>query len=93
MPMNRSGRSVDAASRVIEIEEVLVPMMASALSERAKAREDGTLDVFLLGRSLDDEVAVLESFESLSRPEVLERGLPLLLADATSCAPAGQGCR
>ncbi len=32
MPMKRSGRSVAAASRVIEIDEVLVPMMASGLS-------------------------------------------------------------
>ena len=29
MPMKRSGRSVEAASRVIEIDEVLVPMTAS----------------------------------------------------------------
>src|SRR5271156_5415910 len=33
MPMKRSGRSVAAASRVIEIEEVLVPTMVSGLSE------------------------------------------------------------
>src|SRR6266481_456693 len=32
MPMKRSGRSVEAASRVIEIEEVLEAMMASGLS-------------------------------------------------------------
>ena len=31
--MKRSGRSVEEASRVIEIDEVLVPMMASRLSE------------------------------------------------------------
>jgi hypothetical protein len=30
-PMNFSGRSVEAASRVIEIDEVLVPMMAVGL--------------------------------------------------------------
>ena len=33
MPMKRSGRSVDAASRVIEIDEVLVAMIASGFSE------------------------------------------------------------
>ena len=32
MPMKRSGRSVAEASRVIEIEDVLVPTMASGLS-------------------------------------------------------------
>src|SRR5215470_14774289 len=32
MPMKRSGRSVAEASRVIEIDEVLLPTMASALS-------------------------------------------------------------
>ena len=32
MPMNRSGRSVDDASRVIEIDDVLVPRIASGLS-------------------------------------------------------------
>src|ERR1700730_2511189 len=32
MPMKRSGRSVDAASRVIEIDEVLEPTMASGFS-------------------------------------------------------------
>src|SRR5262249_2744165 len=31
MPMKRSGRSVDDASRVIEIDDVLVPMIASGL--------------------------------------------------------------
>src|ERR1700719_1307170 len=31
MPMKRSGRSVDEARRVIEIDEVLVPMIASGL--------------------------------------------------------------
>ena len=33
MPMKRSGRSVDDASRVIEIDEVLVAMIASGFSE------------------------------------------------------------
>src|SRR6516165_8446600 len=32
MPMKRSGRSVEEASRVIEIDDVLLPMMASGLS-------------------------------------------------------------
>ena len=33
MPMKRSGRSVDDASRVIEIDEVLVAMIASGFSD------------------------------------------------------------
>ena len=33
MPMKRSGRSVEDASRVIEIDEVLVPTMASGFSD------------------------------------------------------------
>src|SRR5580658_4525401 len=37
MPMNRSGRSVAAASRVIEIDEVLVPTMVSGFSDGHKA--------------------------------------------------------
>jgi hypothetical protein len=33
MPMKRSGRSVEAASRVIEIDEVLLARIASGRSE------------------------------------------------------------
>ena len=58
MPMKRSGRSVEDASRVIEIDEVLVARMASGLSDGAEIGEDLALDVFLLGRGLDHEIAV-----------------------------------
>ena len=37
MPMKRSGRSVEAASRVIEIDEVLVAISASGFSRRDRA--------------------------------------------------------
>ena len=37
MPMKRSGRSVEAASRVIEIEEVFVAIIASGLREGQSA--------------------------------------------------------
>ena len=33
MPMKRSGRSVEEASRVIEIDDVLVPTIAAGLSD------------------------------------------------------------
>ena len=45
---------------MIEIEEVLVPTMASGLSAGTERGEDLALDVFLLGRGLDDEIAVAE---------------------------------
>ena len=61
MPMNCSGRSVAAASRVIEIDEVLVASIASGLQHRAERVEDLALDVLVLGRRLDDDVAVAES--------------------------------
>ena len=37
MPMKCSGRSVEAASRVIEIDEVLVAMMASGFRPAHKS--------------------------------------------------------
>ena len=37
MPMNRSGRSVAAARRVIEIDDVFVATMASGFSEGHRA--------------------------------------------------------
>ena len=61
MPMKCSGRSVDAASRVIEIDEVLVARIASGLSDGQSVGEDLALDVFLLGRGLDHEIAIAES--------------------------------
>ena len=68
MPMNFSGRSVDDASRVIEIDDVLVPTIGLGLERGAKRREDLPLDLLLLGRRLDDKVAVTEVVEA-SAPE------------------------
>ena len=67
MPMKRSGRSVAAASRVIEIDDVLVPTIASGLSIGQSSAKIVALDVFLLGRRLDDEVAVAERLECVRR--------------------------
>ena len=47
MPMNRSGRSVDDASRVIEIEDVFVARIASYLSTRHRSEKNLALDLFL----------------------------------------------
>ena len=71
MPMKRSGRSVAAASRVIEIDEVLVATMRLGLQRRAELGEDLALDLFLLGRRLDHEVAVAERV--VARRRVLMR--------------------
>ena len=60
MPMNLPGRSVAEASRVIEIDEVLVAISASGFSLRHQLLEDLALDVFLLGRRLDHHVAIAE---------------------------------
>ena len=60
MPMNLPGRSVAAASRVIEIDEVLVAMIASGFSCGHELLEDLALDLLLLGRRLDDDVAIAE---------------------------------
>ena len=79
--MNFSGRSVEAASRVIEIEEVLVPTIASGFRLRAEVGEDLALDVFLLGRRLDDEIAVAELVERVGRRDARERGLAVFLGD------------
>src|SRR5262249_53444233 len=49
---------------------------------RAHIGEDGALDILLLGRGLDDEIAVSEGVERLGRRDALERGLPFLFSDA-----------
>ncbi len=90
MPMKRSGRSVAAASRVIEIDEVLVPTMVSGLSDGHKRGEDLALGLLVLGRRLDDEIAVAEIGERIGRRDALDRGLALLVADALAADLARQ---
>ena len=82
MPMKRSGRSVEAASRVIEIDEVLVPTMVVGLECRAERGEDLALDLFFLGRRLDHQIAVAEVLQRFCRADALERSLALLVGDA-----------
>ena len=66
MPMNCSGRSVEAASRVIEIDEVLVREHRLRLEHGAELGEDLALDLLVLDRRLDDEVAVTAGLVRLS---------------------------
>src|ERR1700745_882392 len=60
MPMNLPGRSVDEASRVIEIDEVLVAISASGRNARRQLLEDLALDLFPFGGGFDDHVAIAE---------------------------------
>ena len=73
--MKRSGRSVEAASRVIEIDDVLVAEDRVGLEMRAEVGEDLALDVFLLGRGLDHEIAVAELVERVGGRDARERRL------------------
>ena len=81
MPMKRSGRSVEDASRVIEIDEVLVAMIASGFSDGAQIGEDLALDVFLLGRRLDHEIAARQASYFSAGLMRAERRLAVVLAD------------
>src|SRR5262249_49803242 len=52
------------------------------LEHWADGGKDAALHVLLLGRRLDDEVAVLEGVILLDRGDAFERGLAFLLGDA-----------
>ena len=81
MPMKRSGRPVTAASRVIEIDEVLEPMMASGLQPLARGRSRILrLTSSILGRRLDDDVGVGEIAALSARPEMRARAASTRLA-------------
>ena len=73
MPMKRSGRSVTAASRVIEIEEVLLAMIAPGFRLRHQAGEDLALELLVLGRGLDHEVAVAKQLHALAGLDPAQR--------------------
>ncbi len=89
MPMNFSGRSVEAASRVIEIDDVLLATSVSRLQRRAELREDLALDLFLLGRGFDHQIAIGQTVVGFDRADQLERRLLLLLGDALTADLAG----
>ena len=79
--MNRSGRPVAAASRVIEIEEVFDARMACGGQIRSELAEELLLDFLVLDDRLDDRVGLPESVEVGGRRQPAEgRGFVLRAA-------------
>ena len=66
---------------MIEIDEVLVAMIASGCSIGQSVVEDLALDRLVLGRRLDHQVAVAEGLVGRRRPDALERRLALGVGD------------
>ena len=81
MPMKCSGRSVVEARRVIEIDEVLVASIARSLSFGHTSAKILRLTRFILGRGLDDQVAVGEGFEVRRVADALQGRLHVTLGD------------
>ena len=82
MPMKRSGRSVDAASRVIEIDDVLVPTMVSGFSAGQSA-----VKILRLVSSCSVAASMTRSQSPrsssvLAGRDALDRSLAFLVADA-----------
>ena len=75
MPMNFSGRSVAAASRVIEIDEVLLPMIASGFSAGQRSEKILRLISSFSAADLDHEIAVAELVERIRPRDAAERRL------------------
>ena len=76
MPMNRSGRSVEAARRVIEIDEVLVARIASGFST-GRAAKNLALDALVFGGRLDDKVGAGQILQGGCRRNATDRRLAL----------------
>ena len=81
MPMNFSGRSVEAASRVIEIDDVLVPTIASGFRFGQRSAKILRLTSSFSARGLDDQIAIAELVERLRRRDALERRLTVFLGN------------
>ena len=81
MPMKRSGRSVEAASRVIEIDEVVGSDDRFGLQNRAEVVKDLALDFFLLDGGLDHQVAVRQAIEGLRQTDPAESLLSRVFGD------------
>ena len=79
--MKCSGRSVAVASRVTEIEEVLVATSVLSRQARAEFLEDFLLDRFVFGGRLDDEIAVLHVVERLGDANAFQRRRDLIVLD------------
>ena len=81
MPINRSGRSVEVASRVIEIDEVLEATIASAFSDVHRSEKILRLISSFSAADLDDDIAACHSVEFFRRLDARERGLAVVVAD------------
>ena len=75
-PVGRRGQARDRDRRGIAADDGL------GLEHRAEAGEDRALDVFLLGRGLDHEVAIAQCLQCVRRGDAFEPGLALFFGDA-----------
>ena len=75
-PVGRGGKPRDRDRRRIGADD------GRRLERRAERGEDLALGLLLLGRRLDDEIAVAEFSERVGGRDALDRGLALLVADA-----------
>ena len=82
MPMKRSGRSVAAARRVIEIEEVFVARMASGFSSGQSSAKILRFTASFSVDRLDHEVGRRRALERRRRLDAAERRLAVGLGDA-----------
>ena len=93
MPMNFSGRSVAAASRVIEIEEVLEAMIALGLRMRhQRLKIVRLMSSFSVAASITRSQSASASIVGAG-VDAPQRRLTLVFADRAACAPAGPCCR
>ncbi len=79
MPMKRSGRSVAAASRVIEIDEVLEATIADGFRCGTSCLKISRLTCLALGGGLDDDVAFAEPCHSRWRSSMRASAACLVL--------------
>ena len=79
--MKFSGRSVAAASRVMEMDEVLVAISAVVADALAQVLENLLLDRFVFRRRLDHQVAVFEVVHALGDANARQGRLDLVFAD------------
>ena len=81
MPMKRSGRSVDDASRVIEIDDVLEAMIASGFSDAHRSANILRLMSSFSAADLDHDVATRHGVEFFRRLDERQRVFAGVLSD------------
>ena len=91
MPMKRSGREISAASRVIEIEDVFVAMIASGANQRVDPLEDRRLQGDVFRRRLDHEVGWPEGIVADRSGDAPERRILVRPPTAFRSRRAGRG--